>query len=268
MIVESPSSELTRPEGGRDTSARLPLADIRRDMTGIFGDPGPTLPTVTPRTKEIAVAGAALVPIGPRRRRMATVPLLAMATAGLLVGMATMGGLQLADLRERIAPLTTIAPATGVTENPFETTMAAPSPAPAAAAIEPTVVTPAPVKSQPPAKPPAAAAITEAKPPNVEPAAQTGGPPQAAAECEGDRLERAWCMRHDILEADRRLRGAYAEAIRQGVERRFLVAHQRRWTRLRNLAAQDPSGVLEGYAELAGDLERLSIHGRAANRIR
>lgn len=272
MIVESPSpAELPRSDAGRDMPPRLLLADVRRDMTNIFGDPGPAVRTTMPRTREIAVAGAMPPPVGPVRRRASKVPLLATAIAGLLIGMAAMGGLHLADLRERIAPLATTAPATGVSENPFETPMAAPAPPTATAMPRSPVAAAKPAGADQPSVKPAptqAVEATEPKPAPTEPAAQPDEAPQAAKTCEGDRLERAWCMRHDILEADRRLRGAYAEAIRQGVERKFLVAHQRRWTRLRNLAAQDPNGVLEGYAELAGDLERLSVHGRAANRIR
>lgn len=272
MIVESPSpAELARPDAGRDPPPRLLFADVRRDMSDIFGDPGAAVRAATPRTREIAVAGATALPAGPIRRRTRKVPLLATALAGLLIGMAAMGGFHLTELRERIAPLATTAPATGVAENPFEAPVATPA-APSTAVVPRSLVTaPKPVEATQPAKKPTpeeAAEATEAKPAPTEPATQSDEAPQAAAACEGDRLERAWCMRHDILEADRRLRGAYAEAIRQGVERKFLVTHQRRWTRLRNLAAQDPNGVLEGYAELAGDLERLSIHGRAADRIR
>ncbi|WP_347271032.1 hypothetical protein [Rhizorhabdus histidinilytica] len=261
MIVDSAPP----PDPVRQPPARLLLADVRHDMAAIFGEleAGDAPP---PRTIAMAVKGAT-TPLAPAAgRRTAAGPLLAAAAAGLLIGVAGTGGLRFADLRDQMAPPPTLAPATGVAENPFE---------------------------RPPPAMPAPQAIAKAAPPSLPSGndreearaerQETSTPPRPAArertrktteaarrpaECEGDRLEQAWCMRSDILAADRRLRRAYAEAIHQGVERRFLVEHQRHWTRLRNRAARDPKGVLEGYRELAGDLERLSIHGRAADRIR
>lgn len=268
MIVDNPRE----PEAVREQPARLLLADVRQDMAGIFSAAGPSTASPIPRMIEVPLAAA----IGPRapmgRRRTALTPILAAATAGLLIGMAAMGSLHLTELRDRLVPMATSAPATSVTENPFEKS-AGTSPAPLP--TRPVTVATAGAKATPPTVEPtnAAESIMEAEKPAEAkaptPIADKDEPADSAAsDCAGDRLERAWCMRPDILEADRRLRLAYAEAIRQGVERRFLIQHQRRWTRLRTLAPRDPDGVLEGYADLAGALERLSVNGRAADRIR
>ncbi|WP_016746536.1 alpha-ketoglutarate decarboxylase [Rhizorhabdus wittichii] len=257
MIVDSAPP----PDPVRQPPSRLLLADVRNDMAAIFGT-AEAADAAPPRTIEIAVKGSATPLPATGRRRVAAGPLLAAATAGLLIGVAGVGGLRFADLRDR-APL---APATGVAANPFERPIPA---TPAPQLVKPTVTTTPSPSSSDDRKVAREERSTDAPP---RPAAEKkDGKAEKAASapggCEGDRLERAWCMRPDILAADRRLRRAYAEAIHQGVERRFLVEHQRHWTRLRNRAARDPQGVLEGYAELAGDLERLSIHGRAANRI-
>nr|WP_047168740.1 hypothetical protein [Sphingomonas sp. Y57] len=251
------------PDPVRQPATRLLLADVRQDMAAIFGEPEAGEAPL-PRTIPIAVRGSA-TPVG--NRRVIAGPLLAAAAAGLLIGIAGAGGLGLVDLRDRSASPAALAPATGVAQNPFE---GSPSPVPAPKATE-TAGAPSPstrADNKEPARAEPKAGSTPARPAAKSKSEKTVKTAKRPAGCEGDRLEQAWCMRPDILAADRRLRRAYAEAIHQGVERRFLVEHQRRWTRLRNRATRDPRGVLQGYDELAGDLERLSINGRAVDRIR
>jgi hypothetical protein len=269
MIVEGTSRPGDRPDEARtEPPVRFSLAEIRKDMTDIFGDPGPAAAAATPRTMEVPVKGSTIPSAPVARRRTGVGPLLAAATAGLLTGMAAIGGFLLSDPRGRPIPAST--PATGVAENPFERAVERHVVPPKAKVT----VAPAPPatkvadRAEPPRQPAKSETTARSETRKPRPAAdQPGDATASTAACAGDRLERAWCMRPDILEADRRLRHAYAEAIRQGVERRFLVEHQRRWARLRNLASRDPRGVLEGYGELARDLDRLSIHGRAANRV-
>jgi uncharacterized protein YecT (DUF1311 family) len=269
MIVDSPPPrDVARAPQASPSPSDVRRDDVHRDMVGIFGDPGPASQAPTPRTIEIPVTGMT-TPIARRARRSGKGPLLA-AVAGLLIGMAGAGGFYLGRMDDRPTLRPASAPATGVISNPFEDaaeTDSGPNATTGATVTQaPTLAT----RRSEIEKPVEAKNATEVTKPPQKTAAEDKPADKAVAapECEGDQLERAWCMRHDILEADRRLRRAYAEAIQQGVERRFLVEHQRRWSRLRNLASRDPNGVLEGYGELAGDLERLSIHGRAADRIR
>lgn len=64
----------------------------------------------------------------------------------------------------------------------------------------------------------------------------------------------AWCMRPQLLEADRHLRSAYYYAARAGVDRRVLVAYRREWSRLRSRANSNPRLVTVGYRQMARQL--------------
>lgn len=68
-------------------------------------------------------------------------------------------------------------------------------------------------------------------------------------------LDLARCMRPQILDADRRLRTAYHEAVRSGVDRRVLGAYRREWKKLRRRANSDPRGVEVGYRQMARELD-------------
>jgi hypothetical protein len=72
---------------------------------------------------------------------------------------------------------------------------------------------------------------------------------------------RAWCDHSAVMSADRRLRDAYARAVRAGVRRDLLVNYQRRWSDLQPAAANNPRRVVVGYEAMTRDLSR-----RAANR--
>lgn len=263
MIIETDHhSDPITASPARAPDARPALSGVRLDMAAIFGEgakPGRTGP---PRAAALRRSEAPLPPAAPRRRTAA--PLLAAALAGLILGMAAIGTPRLISHMVPVRPAAP--PATTVAASPFETVSPPPAIAirPSPPASKPAgragPVQPAEVKADVKKVEPRPAKRAEERPAPAEPAAR-------GTQCEGDRLERHWCLRHDILKADRRLRLAYANAIREGVERRFLVAHQRRWTRLRDRASSDPDGVVAGYRELADDLERLSINGRQRDRI-
>jgi uncharacterized protein len=62
-------------------------------------------------------------------------------------------------------------------------------------------------------------------------------------------------MRPQLLDADRRLRDAYYDAIRAGVNRRLLVIYQRQWSSLRSHANSDPRRVTARYRQMAEQLD-------------
>jgi len=74
----------------------------------------------------------------------------------------------------------------------------------------------------------------------------------------------AWCLRGAVVAADDRLRGAYATAIRAGVDRRTLEDVRSDWTRLRRRANKDPQALIRGYGLLTQALHAEA--GRAARR--
>lgn len=263
MIIETDHyADGPPPAASRKLPNQPRLAEVRRDMAAIFGENAIAGRARPLRAMPLRKAEPALQP--QARRGLKPAPLLAAALAGLILGIAAIGTPRLIGHAAPDKPAT--APATTVAASPFEDATppdaAAPSavPAPLSPAASKPVERPEPVrlaKTEMPKKP--------AKPAREGMAAAE--PASRGAQCEGDRLERHWCLRHDILKADRTLRLAYANAIREGVERRFLVAHQRRWTQLRDRASSDPDGVVAGYRELAEDLDRLSVNGRRRDRI-
>lgn len=72
-------------------------------------------------------------------------------------------------------------------------------------------------------------------------------------------MDRARCMYAEVVQADDRLRTAYAGATRAGVPRRTLSRYRDRWARLRRKALTDPDRVVSGYGQLARDLRGLRI---------
>lgn len=261
MIAEKPPGHGMRPE----PASRIWLADVRADMDAIFGSaPDPT-DQVAWRTTIVRPLDANHPFLRAPSRRSRTMASVACTVAGLLIGLSAAGGLHLGDSSGGSALRPIVPPMAGVASNPFEAEPAT-TPVKAKQAL---ATASGPPRSNAPMKGGEQAMLAKAStlPAPLIEHPREARPVRLASNCEGDRLERARCLRPDILDADRRLRRAYAEAIRQGVERPFLVEHQRRWARLRKQAIRDPDDVLEGYGELAGALERLSIHGRAANRV-
>lgn len=74
---------------------------------------------------------------------------------------------------------------------------------------------------------------------------------RAAHSCAAGR-----CTRAEVMAADRRLRAAYARAIRAGVPRRVLVNYRDRWARLRWTSSDEPHRLVDGYRLLASGLAR------------
>jgi hypothetical protein len=64
----------------------------------------------------------------------------------------------------------------------------------------------------------------------------------------------AWCLHGTIMAADDELRGAYAAAVRAGVNRDLLVDVRSDWKRLRGRANHDPQALIRGYALLTQEL--------------
>lgn len=113
-----------------------------------------------------------------------------------------------------------------------------------------------PVEIAPPVQTPQAAdaALAHAAPPahlvrapaaRVQPVAKAA--PRARVLHSGHASARA---------ADRRLRAAYAHAIRAGVPRALLAEDHERWTSARRRFANDPARLVAAYDSLARDLDR------------
>jgi uncharacterized protein YecT (DUF1311 family) len=94
------------------------------------------------------------------------------------------------------------------------------------------------------------------------PAPARAAPPRRCDRTEG--VERkAWCMRPQILAADRQLRAAYADAGRAGVSSTDLKHLQGRWTALQRQADTDPEKTLQAYGEIQDTLADLTRDRRA-----
>lgn len=65
------------------------------------------------------------------------------------------------------------------------------------------------------------------------------------------------------IAADRRLRAAYAAAIRAGAPRALLVEDRDRWASLRRRAAHDPVRLTAGYDAIARDLDQAAARSHA-----
>lgn len=64
----------------------------------------------------------------------------------------------------------------------------------------------------------------------------------------------AWCLRGSVTAADSRLRDAYEDATRAGVNRKILVGIRSDWKHLRGRANKDPEALIRGYALLTQEL--------------
>ena len=205
----------------------MPLSrSVADDLEAIL-PPGESAPPVRSRLR--LGAGAASTARAPERRAARLGVLLAVACLGVSAGAL------LAHLPGRSPP-------------PPRPPLALPQPeafAPALA-LRPAI----------PAAPPAVhAALTQASParrPVVQtPASRAHAAPQVCG-------AHGRCGRADVMAADRRLRSAYAAAVRAGVARPVLASYRTRWARLRPRAPTDPARVVVGYRGMASDLERLA----------
>lgn len=103
-------------------------------------------------------------------------------------------------------------------------------------------------------------AISSPKQKSAQRIARTTSPtaPRARSQglCDGmGGLDLARCMRPQILAADRQLRDAYRDAVRQGVDPRVLAAYERQWSTMRHRAISDPRGVTANYRQMAHELD-------------
>ena len=76
---------------------------------------------------------------------------------------------------------------------------------------------------------------------------------------------RGACDYEDVLNADARLRRAYASAADAGVARPVLVGYRDEWASLRQRAPRQPGQVVTRYGEMARDLERYADSPRMAH---
>ena len=254
----------------RVEAARKPLSDaagpprVLRDMEDIFGKPSGTRP------KTAATGPHPIGPVvGPRNRRTPRT----ISPPMLLLGGLVMGG-SLAWL-VLSPPTPTAQPVARQVERSYELPPLPPR------RVEPAPITPLPVASP---LPPAPAAETAAyAPAGVGAGTRTGAtrsrsvvaaanpgraigaqrriarrrPAANSEEPCGDRggLARARCMRPEILAADRRLRDAYGDAVRAGVDRRVLVSLRNRWARVSDKAVSDPDYVADNFQRMAQRLD-------------
>jgi len=80
-------------------------------------------------------------------------------------------------------------------------------------------------------------------------------PRLADASCRNlGRMDRARCMRPQVMDADRRLRSAYLDAMQAGVDPRTLTSYHRRWSRIRRQANSDPAYVAASFDQMARQL--------------
>jgi type IV secretory pathway VirB10-like protein len=144
-----------------------------------------------------------------------------------------------------------------------------PAPAPVSPLSPPTPAAPTPAadEAKPAAEPPSArkpvavatprAALRPVsardKPPTRSKApAEEAAAPRAAACPRG--ASPAWCLRGSVTAADSRLREAYDDATRAGVNRKILVGIRSDWKHLRSRANKDPEALIRGYALLTQEL--------------
>jgi hypothetical protein len=113
----------------------------------------------------------------------------------------------------------------------------------------------------PPQTPQAAdAALAAAAPVPVAPAPTVSN--ASAPALHSGKPRRAGLGYAQVQAADRRLRGAYAAAIRAGAPRAVLVENRDRWASLRRRSADDPARLIAGYGDIARDLDRAAARSR------
>jgi hypothetical protein len=78
--------------------------------------------------------------------------------------------------------------------------------------------------------------------------------------CGGD------CGHEDVMEADARLRRAYAAAVDAGAPRSVITGYRKEWANLRHRAPDHPRLVVWRYSAMASDLERYSSRSQGYRR--
>jgi hypothetical protein len=214
---------------GRDPTGSNERRDRARavssDLEAIFGEPHAT--TAEHRARRVARNPRRAEAERPRRLSAASLGgLAAAALAGLAVGAILM--------------------------KPADKAAAPPAPRPAALPVEIT----APLQT--PQAADAALAAAAPVPVAAAPALTTA----SASVRRALRPRRAGASYAQMQAADRRLRAAYAAAIRAGAPRAILIENRDRWASLRRRAAHDPARLVAGYGDIARDLDRAAARGR------
>jgi hypothetical protein len=239
MASDTASELLSPPPDARAAEGRAQRTRaVSADLEAIFGRPVATAEPPAP------AARVAFAPQTAARRRLPAASLAALGAAAL-VGVAA-GAL--------------------LTPPPKHPAAAPAASHPAALPVE---IAPAPkvVATVPHA---ADAALAQ---PRLKPAAEAPRPAARPAPAPRRHVARARAGRHgdayaELKAADRRLRGAYAAAIRAGAPRSVIVDKRDRWDRLRRREAEHPARLAAAYRDLAHDLDRAaaSAHRRPAHR--
>lgn len=215
------------------SSHRAAAGDVARDMESIFGS-----------------APAHAAPPPPRRsaRRDAAPPEARgsrLAAVGGLAAAAFLGVAAGAFLMTDHAPT---GPKPPLRALPVEIAQARAAPAPGP-------IEPLPLPQSLQAATPPGAAPVEA-PPQVRPARVRAS----------RHVTRGCCGYVQMAAADRRLRAAYAEAVRAGAPRPLLVSYRDRWAEVRRQGAHEPRRLVEGYGALAAGLDHAAAEARAHSR--
>lgn len=258
-------AQLVGKASSRAESAPRPDASrVSADMEGIFGAAQPEGAGEAPRGAD------GIVPIIPRQaRHRRSQPRAAPAwAAGAVLVLAGAAWLALALERDGSAPtrapavtdaVAPIRPAQTAAPAAVIAAVARPAPPPAAARLASTEAdagTPPAVSPKPAPAPRRSAASARPKPAATPPATERVVRPQADASCSGlSRLERAHCMRPQVLDADAELRRAYASATQAGVSPRMLKSYNRRWARALEKSVSDPEAVTRKLRSMARKLE-------------
>ncbi|MGC1304589.1 MAG: hypothetical protein WA840_19645, partial [Caulobacteraceae bacterium] len=75
---------------------------------------------------------------------------------------------------------------------------------------------------------------------------------------------RTACLTTAIAQADRDLRGSYAQAVDVGVRTETLRQYRQTWDRLRNREAENPEAMILGYRRLALEIQQSARSARLA----
>ncbi len=164
---------------------------------------------------------------------------------GLLPWIASLAAIALAALIGSLLFLRPVAPAPHVarTVPAARAPLTGPTPAPAPR-TETVIASPHPAAPLPAPHEPAPAAQRTPRPASLP--VHRGRCPRFATE--------AWCLHGTIMAADDRLRDAYDDAARAGVDRTTLVGVRNDWKSLRGRANRDPQALIRGYALLTEQL--------------
>ncbi|RAK55743.1 hypothetical protein [Phenylobacterium soli] len=242
-MASDAAAHLDAPHSDPAEDRRARARGVSADLEAIFGQP----------EREDATSQANSAPTGPTRGPL----------SGLMGRRApaveTHRGLSLASVGALAA-----AALAGVAAGSL---IVKPKPHAAAPSAAPALPRPdaLPIEMAPPVQTPQAADASLAAPSPPIPAMALAPPPAASprrAAVKRTRAKGTCCSYAEVKAADRRLRQAYAEAIRAGAPRTTIVSARERWETTRRRAAHDPARLVAGYRSIAADLQRASVHRR------